>query len=264
MGTRTGIGWTEKTWNPWQGCTKVSAGCDLCYMFTEKTRYGQDPATVIRSKDLTFNSPRRWGTPSLIFTCSWSDFFHVTADPWRADAWKIIRDTPHHTYQILTKRPGRIARHLPPDWGDGYPNVWLGTSVENDEPHVMARIEQLLAVPAALHWLSCEPLIGPVSLRGPWHDYLEGWTTIGAPNDGHGPDPEQVATNRIRWVVAGGESGAGCRPCDEAWLRTLRDQCADTGAAYYLKQLGGHPNKHKDNEARLDGRTHVEFPADAR
>lgn len=257
MGTRTGIGWTEKTWNPWQGCTKVSAGCDLCYMFSEKVRFGQDPATVIRSKSMTFEAPLRWRTPSLIFTCSWSDFFHAAADAWRAEAWNIIRETPHHTYQILTKRPGRIARHLPPDWGAGYPNVWLGTSVENSEAHVVARIPQLLAVPAAVHWLSCEPLIGPVALRGSYFDYLEGWDCEPDPGSG---EPMQVQTNRIRWVVAGGESGVGCRPCDEAWLRTLRDDCAATGTAFFLKQLGGHPDKRKDYAAILDGRTHVEFP----
>ena len=259
MGTKTGISWTEKTWNPWQGCTRVSAGCDLCYMFAEKKRYGQDPATVIRSVPRTFTAPLRWRTPARIFTCSWSDFFHAAADPWRAEAWDIIRNTPQHTYQILTKRPGRIARHLPPDWGAGYPNVWLGTSVESMAPEVIARVWQLLDVPAALHWLSCEPLIDEVTLRGNWHDYLEGWDT-----DGNPQQPEQVQTNRIRWVVAGGESGAGCRPCNPDWLRTLRDDCSASGTAFYLKQLGGHPDKRKDDAAVLDGRTHVAFPEVAR
>src|SRR5688572_24986243 len=128
MSDQTAIEWTDKTWNPWHGCTAVSAGCDLCYMFREKRQYGQNPELVVRSKT-KFRDPLRWHEPERVFTCSWSDFFHVAADPWRPDAWQIIRDTPHLTYQILTKRPGRIRRCLPDDWGAGYPNVWLMTTV---------------------------------------------------------------------------------------------------------------------------------------
>lgn len=130
MGKHTGIAWAECTWNPWRGCTKISAGCDHCYMYRDQARYGQDPRVVTRSKT-TFRDPFRWKTPKRIFTCSWSDFFHGSADPWRDQAWDIIRQTPHHTYLILTKRPGRIPRHLPSDWGDGWPHVWLGVSVES-------------------------------------------------------------------------------------------------------------------------------------
>ncbi len=130
MGEITGIGWTDATWNPWYGCSKVSPGCAHCYMFRDMKRYGSDPEVVTRSKT-KFDEPRKWKTPRRVFTCSWSDWFHEGADAWRAEAWAIVRDTPHLTYQILTKRPERIADHLPPDWGEGYPNVWLGTSVEN-------------------------------------------------------------------------------------------------------------------------------------
>ena len=112
------ISWTEATWNPWMGCTKVSEGCDNCYMFREQRQYGNDPEVVRRSKT-KFRFPLTLKEPSLIFTCSWSDWFHVDADPWRDEAWEIVRATPQHTYQILTKRPGRILRHLPADWGDG-------------------------------------------------------------------------------------------------------------------------------------------------
>lgn len=232
MGERTGIAWTQKTWNPWHGCTKVSAGCDLCYMFREKIRYGQNPELVVRSKT-KFRDPLKWSEPSLVFTCSWSDWFHKAADAWRDDAWAIIKATPHLTYQILTKRPGRITRHLPQDWGDGYPNVWLGTSVENTE--AVFRIAQLRDVPAQIRFVSAEPLIGGYGLRG----LLDG----------------------IHWVIDGGESGAGFRPTDLDWFRRHRDDCAEAGVAYFLKQLGGWPNTHADEEAVLDGLTHTAFPA---
>jgi len=151
MAQTTGISWTDATWNPWHGCRKISAGCKYCYMFRDKERYGQDPTVVMRSKS-NFNDPLKWAMdteqigflpgkdkePSAfvgmkIFTCSWSDFFIQEADEWRADAWNIIRDTPEFTYQILTKRPERIMECLPPDWGRGYENVWLGVSVEDKE-----------------------------------------------------------------------------------------------------------------------------------
>src|SRR3990167_6883297 len=95
------IEWTNDTWNPWHGCTKVSEGCDHCYMFRDKVRYGQDPELVVRSKT-TFTAPLKWKEPSLVFTCSWSDWFHKAADAWRDEAWAIIKATPHLTYQILT------------------------------------------------------------------------------------------------------------------------------------------------------------------
>jgi protein gp37 len=131
-------------------------------MFREQERYKQDPTKVRRTAPATFNSPLRWQEPRRIFTCSWSDFFHADADPWRADAWDIIKRTPQHVYQVLTKRPERIADHLPADWGKGYPNVWLGTSVENQR--WTTRIPLLLAVPARVHWISAEPLLGPLNL----------------------------------------------------------------------------------------------------
>jgi protein gp37 len=235
MATKTGIEWTDRTWNPWHGCTHVSAGCDNCYMFTEKRRYGQDPEQVVRSKT-TFNAPLKWGAePARVFTCSWSDWFHVDADPWRDEAWDIIRRTPHLTYQILTKRTGRIARHLPADWGDGYPNVWLGTSVESQDQVFRAR--QLSAVPAAQRFLSCEPLIGAVDLRD--------------------------ALNGIAWVIVGGESGPNHRMMKPEWARAIRDACATSGVAFFFKQWGG-PRGHKrgGEDALLDGVRHVHFPAE--
>src|SRR5689334_23079211 len=161
MGERTNIGWTDATWNPWHGCKKVSPGCKHCYMYRDKERYGQDPTKVVRSKT-KFRDPFKWADGRMVFTCSWSDWFIEEADAWRPEAWEIIKATPHHTYQILTKRPERIAGHLPPDWGRGYPNVWLGVSVENQD--YVERILRLLAEPAAVHFISAEPLLGPLNL----------------------------------------------------------------------------------------------------
>lgn len=112
MGTRTGISWTDATWNPWQGCHKVSQGCKNCYMYAEKTRYGQQPATVLRSQPHTFNMPLRLKDPQRVFTCSWSDFFLEEADPWRDEAFAIMALTPHLTYQVLTKRPEQMYEYL--------------------------------------------------------------------------------------------------------------------------------------------------------
>lgn len=234
MSDHTGIEWTEKTWNPWHGCTKVSAGCDHCYMFREKKQYGQDPELVVRSKT-KFRDPLRWADPALVFACSWSDWFHADADAWRDDAWEIVRRTPHLTYQILTKRPGRIARHLPADWGAGYPNVWLGTSIENDA--VIYRARQLGHVPARVRFISAEPLLGPLTL-------LE----------------NTFASTRIHWLIAGGESGPDARPCESEWLRDARDVCAAHDVAFFLKQLGGWPSKRGGEDALLDGVRHVEMP----
>lgn len=254
MGKATGIAWTHHTWNPWQGCTKVSPGCAHCYMFRDKVRYGQDPATVVRSKPPTFNQPRTWPEPALVFTCSWSDFFHDAADAWRADAWDIIRATPHLTYQILTKRPERIAAHLPEDWGDGWGNVWLGVSVEN--ARWVERAVTLTEIPASVRFLSCEPLLGSLLDEG---EVLERLLA---------PDYSGVAGARtlpriespIHWVIAGGESGPDARPMDLQWVRGLRNLCARGGVPFFLKQLGGWPNPRAHHEAVLDGRTHTAMP----
>jgi protein gp37 len=212
MGERTGIAWTSRTWNPWRGCTRVSPGCAYCYMFTAQERYGRDPNIVTRTK--TWNDPIRWEREAaaarridLVFTCSWSDWFHVDADPWRDEAWAVIRRCPHLTFQILTKRHERIADHLPADWGAGYPNVWLGVSIENDR--FVHRADALRTVPAVVHFLSLEPLLGPL--------------------------PSLNLTN-IQWVITGGESGADFRPMDHAWCRDIRDRCVAQGIAYFQKQ----------------------------
>jgi len=238
MGETTGIQWTDHSWNPWQGCHKVSAGCKNCYMYREKKRYKQDPATVVQSSPGTFRGPLTWHEPALVFTCSWSDFFIEEADPWRPEAWAIIRQTPHLTYQILTKRPWAeyVKERLPRDWKDGYPNVWLGVTVEDAEN--AWRVADLIRVPARLYFVSVEPMLGPVPLG-----YLTGAYTQG---------------RRVGWVIAGGESGPGARPTELDWARDLRDQCQCAGVPFFLKQLtiGGRLVKMPE----LDGKVWAEMP----
>jgi len=189
-------------------------------MYREKRRYGQDPSMVTRSKT-TFDAPLKWREPRLIFTCSWSDFFIEEADSWRPEAWDIMRATSQHTYQILTKRPERIATHLPDGWP--FVNAWLGVSVEN--PRFYWRIELLRQVPSFLRFLSLEPLLAPMP---------------SLPLDG------------ISWVIVGGESGPRCRPMKAEWVREIRAQCVKAGIPFFFKQWGG---LRKDVAGRkLDGR----------
>lgn len=237
MGERSAIEWTDATWNPWHGCTKVSPGCKHCYMYREKKQYGQDPTKVVRSKT-TFGAPLRWKEPRRIFTCSWSDFFHEAADPWRDEAWEVIRQTPQHTYLILTKRPELAYSRLAwSSWRDYPENVWIGTSVETQE--YAWRIERLLKLPAARYFLSAEPLLGPLTIENVW-----------------------IGENaKLDWVIVGGESGPKARPMDLAWARVLRNECNNFGIPFFLKQLGGVSDKRGHEAAVLDGRRWTEVPA---
>jgi len=225
MAEKTAIEWADSTWNPWQGCHKVSAGCKNCYMFRDMAYYGRDPNVVVRSKT-SFDAPRKWersGTlapGSAIFTCSWSDWFIEEADEWRADAWAIVSKSAYN-FIILTKRHERIHDHLPTDWGDGYPNVCLGVSAEN-QAMADKRIPVLLTVPAKWRCVSAEPLLGPIDLT---KYLLAGW---------HKFSP------RLHWVITGGESDkVAPRPCDLDWVRSIREQCQATGTAFFHKQHGG-------------------------
>lgn len=246
MGETTVIEWSDATWNPWRGCDKVSPGCAECYMFRDQRRYGKDPSVVVRAAESTFYAPlraKKWQAPRKVFTCSWSDWFHEDADGWRDDAWDVIRQTPQHTYQVLTKRPERIADHLPADWGDGWPNVWLGVTIENER--FVHRADILHEVPAAVRFISAEPLLGPL----------------------HALDP-----TGIDWLITGGESGGrpgrmlverregAWVPKAQAldWVRDLRAACHFSGTAFLHKQWGGPTPKSGGRE--LDGRTWDEMP----
>jgi protein gp37 len=222
-------------------------------MFSEKTWYGQNPKVVIRSKPGTFDSPiarfgprstkgtpgeYRWVSGGMVFTCSWSDWFHPDADAWRDDAWAIVKSRPDLIFQVLTKRPELVLERLPKDWGDGYPNVWMGVSVE-DQKRVDLRIPQLEAIPAAVRFLSVEPLLERVILP------------TGA---------------EIDWVIVGGESGARARVMDPDWAREVRDYCDREKIAFFFKQWGAYNDAgkrvgKKKAGCEIDGLERKEFPA---
>lgn len=240
MGANTLIGWTDHTWNPWVGCVKVSAGCKACYMYRDQARYGLDPRLIRKTARDTFRAPLRASGKNgmrpgdRVFGCSWSDFFIAEADEWRPEAWDVIRARPDLTFQLLTKRPENILARLPADWGDGWPNVWLGVSVEN--AHAKPRIDTLRAVPARLRFLSVEPLLDEVRLS-----------------------PEDLAG--IGWVILGGESGPTARPCDLAWLAALVEDAAAANVPCFVKQIG--QNARLDGQpypARLAGTDPAEWP----
>ncbi|HEY1056188.1 MAG TPA: DUF5131 family protein [Emticicia sp.] len=221
----TNIEWADFTHNFWNGCQKISAGCKFCYMHRLDEAHGKDPSIVRRAPNARFYEPLLKIQPGKVFTCSMSDFFIEEADPWRDDAWDVIRKTPHNTWQILTKRPERILEHLPKDWGEGYPNVWLGVTVEDQKS--FNRVEILSKIPSALRFISAEPLLEDV-------DFLI--------TDENG----NRAIDSFQWVILGGESGNETgkyryRLCMLRWLnRVLRDLKDNTEARVFVKQLGSH------------------------
>ena len=230
MAETTGISWTDATWNPWIGCTKVSPGCDHCYAERDMSRFGRHFDQVQRTSSLVFTLPLRLKEPRRIFTCSWSDFFHRGADAWREEAWEIIKATPWHTYQILTKRPGLMVA-----WAEkhGWPeHVWAGTSVESQK--YAPRLDVLARVPAKVRFVSVEPMLEAVDLR-PW---------LGCPHkgdeDGDICCPEcgypREKSRWIHWVIVGGESGAGFRPMEIPWLESLAQQCSVARVPRGVKQ----------------------------
>lgn len=235
MAGNTSIEWADDTWNPWQGCIKVSPGCKNCYMYRDKKRYGQDARMVIRSKTRTFNLPYKLKGP-LVFTCSWSDFFIPEADKWRNEAWDIIRQTPHLTYQILTKRPKNILDRLPDDWGNGWSNVWLGISAETSD--YLWRIDELENIPSWIKFVSYEPALEYVDFK-PY-------------------------ANTIDWLISGGESGPGARSASLDWFRQVKDDCERVGIAYFHKQHGGTKKIDSAYGGRLlDGKYYHNLPIKA-
>lgn len=217
-------------------------------MFRDQQKYGRDPSLIRRTSDKTFYGPLHLKTPHIIFTCSWSDFFLEEADAWREDVWEVIRRTPQHLYQVLTKRPERILECLPPDWGTGWSHVWLGVTTEN-QTMADRRLPLFLEVPAALRWVVAEPLLGPLDLR-PYLQQSTGSTT--------GITTHNRFTTGIGWVVTGAESGPGARPLDEDWVRDLREQCVEARVPFCYKQ--NLVQGVRVRSPRLDGRVWEESP----
>ena len=239
MAEHTKIEWAHHTFNPWLGCTAISAACDHCYAEAWAKRFGEPElwaGTRRRTSAANWAQPLTWnrrakaeGRRYRVFCASLADVFdNQVPVSWRDDLWALIERTPHLDWLLLTKRPQNIAKMLPPGerWGDGWPHVWLGTTVETQK-EAERRIPQLLSVPARLRFLSCEPLLGPVDLTA-----IPRTRTVGfmRPLDGR--------FNRIDWVIAGGESGQHARPMHPDWARSLRDQCATAGTAFFFKQWG--------------------------
>lgn len=247
MGTGSKIEWTEATWNPTVGCTKVSPGCDNCYAEKITNRFGGAGAfdTVVLHPD-RLDKPLHWKKPRRVFVNSMSDLFHDDVpDTFIAEVWAVMAMAPQHTFQVLTKRHARMRSILsskrfrilvqnrsykrnpyfkPPVLP--LPNAWLGVSVE-DQKWANIRIPALLGTPAAVRWLSCEPLLGPIDLYE---------TAIGPLQ--RFPDEPNGETGRIDWVVVGGESGRDARPMHPDWARSLRDQCVSAGVPFFFKQWG--------------------------
>jgi len=289
----TGIEWTDETWNPTTGCDRVSPGCDNCYALGMAKRLqamGQadyqtdgDPKTSgsgfgIAMQPHRLDAPLRWKKPRKVFVNSMSDLFHDGVT-WAhiAQVFAVMAATPQHTFQILTKRHGRmrslvssirfdvdvidhaqrlsVARGIKVVVPRPLPNVWLGVSVE-DQKWANTRIPALLDTPAAVRFLSCEPLLGPVDLtRIAWSK--GGGTHLDVVNGRHGePGIWQAAAKRVDWVIVGGESGPKARPMHPHWARTLRNQCETAGVPFLFKQWGEWQNGSHDPRTQR-GTDHV-------
>ncbi len=244
MGDKSAIEWTQATWNPVTGCDRVSPGCDNCYALTlakrlkamgnPKYQADGDPRTsgpgfAVTEHPAALALPHRWAAPRLVFVNSMSDLFHAKVSAaFIHSVFEVMAATPRHTYQLLTKRPRRAARmaaDLP--WPA---NVWLGVSVEN--PQQARRVDELRRVPAAVRFISAEPLLGSLG---------------------------ELDLAGISWLIAGGESGRNHRPVRPQWVRELRDRCESAGVPFFFKQWGGHTPKAGGRV--LDGRVYDAMPA---
>jgi protein gp37 len=245
----TAIEWTDATWNPVTGCSKVSAGCDNCYAETLSLRFGwsklpwspENAAENVVLHPERLSKPLSWRKPSMVFVNSMSDLFHdLVPDDYIGQVFAVMRDFPQHTFKVLTKRPQRMAF-----WTERYqplplPNVWLGTSIESWRFN--HRATQLGRVRAAVKFISAEPLLDTLY-----------------PVD----HPERhLDLAGIQWVIAGGESGRGFRRMDPEWVREIRDACIakplDDETAFFFKQWGGRTPKSGGRE--LDGHEWSEYP----
>jgi protein gp37 len=230
MGQNTKIEWCEHTFNPWYGCTKVSPGCDHCYAESWAKRsglvlWGNNPRR--RTAENKWKEPVKWnadadaferehGHRPRVFCASLADVFdNKVHSTWRKDLFELIRECDRLDWLLLTKRPQNIFKMLPADWGDGYLNVWLGITAE-DQPHFDQRWKHLQKIPASIKFISYEPALGPLRLPS------------------HGPLPD--------WLISGGESGGGARPVKRRWIRDVIADCREHGVAVFHKQWGSYQN----------------------
>ena len=231
---QSSIEWTEMTWNPTTGCNKVSAGCKYCYaevmtrrleaMGVEKYKDG----FKVRVHEDALDVPYSWKKPKVVFVNSMSDLFHPEVSfEFIEKVFAVMNKTPQHTYQVLTKRAERLFEvHHKQNWTN---NMWMGVSVENEK--VLDRIDYLRETNAAIKFLSCEPLIGPL---------------------------RNMNLTSINWAIVGGESGRKARPIKETWVWDIHAQCKQAGVAFFFKQWGGLNKKKTGRE--LGGRTYDEMP----
>ncbi|HOT83669.1 MAG TPA: phage Gp37/Gp68 family protein [Candidatus Defluviicoccus seviourii] len=219
MGDRTTIEWTDATWNPVTGCTKVSLGCDNCYAerFAERFRgvagHPFETGFDLSLRPDRLDQPKKWRQPRMIFVNSMSDLFHKKIPRSYVDlVFDTMEQAAWHTYQVLTKRSSRLRHYVNQRYGSGAapPHIWLGVSVEDNR--FLARIAHLQATAAAVRFLSLEPLIGPLG---------------------------RLELSGIHWVIVGGESGPRARPMNIEWVRAIRDQCRSAGVPFFFKQWGG-------------------------
>lgn len=268
-----GIAWTDATWNPVRGCSLVSAGCTNCYAMkqahrfksykglTRLTAHGPVWTGEVRTIPDLLDYPLKLKKPHRIFVNSMSDLFHeAVSEDFIHEVWGIMRRTPQHIYQILTKRPERMmntvtrfSRQEAMGYAKGfYRHVHLGVSIE-DQPTADQRIPLLLQTPAAVRFVSAEPLLGPIDLTT---EYLSDKCA------GRYPFPNLERKNRttrldlLDWVIVGGESGPGARPFDLAWARSIIQQCQSAGVPVFVKQLGANPAGDVD---RVDVTEHAVF-----
>lgn len=243
MSNKSAIEWTEVTWNPTTGCDRITSGCDNCYalalakrlkaMGNGKYQADGDPRTsgpgfAVQMHESALSIPLQWRSPRTVFVNSMSDLFHAkVTDDFIYRVFEVMSSTPRHTYQILTKRPVRLERlasQLP--WPR---NIWVGVSVEDNRQ--AWRIDRLRRVPAAVRFVSAEPLLGPL---------------------------DQADLSGVDWLIAGGESGVRRRPSESKWFEDIRDRCAAAHIAFFFKQWGGRTPKAGGRE--LNERTHNEMP----
>ncbi len=240
------IEWTDETWNPVTGCSRVSPGCDNCYMFALYPRlhamavpgYEESPDTVKLLPE-RLNAPLTWRTPRRVFVNSMSDLFHPKVPfEFISQVFDVMHRADRHIFQVLTKRPGlaagwweKFGRH---EFGEWPANVWIGTSVENQK--YAPRLTVLGRIPAEVRFVSAEPLLGPLDLTR----WLEDDT--------------------LHWVIVGGESGVRARPMEEEWAHSLKEQTARAKVSFFFKQWGGRKGKRSGDKALLDGQLWQEMP----